>query len=477
MAKILGALALKTDTGALDQIDGSNLLEGDAALVVTDSKFYFYKLFDSDTTTEQVPYVIKPAFNGANKRWKLLDLGEINSNLNMNGILTVDGIISSGALDISTINFPGTTLTIKSGNTNVAVFDKVNNKLIINTFELLSNAVVPGLNVSLFNGKTEDTFVHTDAARPFLNPVVAPNATNDTELVNRGYVNNLFNSVEVSASTDFIVNNKLSVNKITSKDGADLVLYNNDTPVMTVLPNSVSFKQITSVESTNKVNGLNAEFIEDIPGVDLIVRDGSTSLTDNLNCFATEPISASHLTRKDYVDDAVTGILTGASLFTGNVSCSVSAPINASHFTRKDYVDIVTANLNNVINGTTAFTGNLRTTADAPTLSNHLTRKDYTDTAAGLSWETLAVSGAAEHLGQYFANTSSGAFSILLPSDPADYTRIKIVDLAGTFDVNNLTVKRNGSLIMGLAEDLVLNIKNVSLTFVYSGDTYGWKIV
>ena len=113
----------------------------------------------------------------------------------------------------------------------------------------------------------------------------------------------------------------------------------------------------------------------------------------------------------------------------------------------------------------------------SPTDNLQAATKGYVDAAAGGSWTTVTVATAAAAGVKYFANTSTAPFTITLPATPANNTSVYIADLAGTFDRNNLTVGRNSSLIMGLAEDLILNVKNVSITLVYSGSTYGWKLV
>ena len=115
--------------------------------------------------------------------------------------------------------------------------------------------------------------------------------------------------------------------------------------------------------------------------------------------------------------------------------------------------------------------------AGNPTTDLQAATKSYVDASGGGAWSTITTATAAAAGAKYFANTATAAFTITLPATPATNATIYIADLAGTFDRNNLTVARNSSLIMGLAEDLILNIKNVSITLVYSGVTYGWKLV
>jgi hypothetical protein len=115
--------------------------------------------------------------------------------------------------------------------------------------------------------------------------------------------------------------------------------------------------------------------------------------------------------------------------------------------------------------------------AGNPTTDLQAATKGYVDASGGGAWSTITTATTAVAGAKYFANTATSAFTLTLPATPATNATIYIADLAGTFDRNNLTVARNASLIMGLTEDLILNIKNVSVALVYSGVTYGWKLV
>lgn len=97
--------------------------------------------------------------------------------------------------------------------------------------------------------------------------------------------------------------------------------------------------------------------------------------------------------------------------------------------------------------------------------------------AGGYSFSTKTANFTAVNGSQLFCNTTSSAFTITLPATPSANNYVQIVDLAGTFNINPVTVGRNGEKIMGLAEDMVLNVVNASVTLVYSGSTYGWRIV
>jgi hypothetical protein len=106
--------------------------------------------------------------------------------------------------------------------------------------------------------------------------------------------------------------------------------------------------------------------------------------------------------------------------------------------------------------------------------------KSYVDTkvaTAGASFtpisaNTMAVAGTG-----YFANTSVAGFTLTLPSTPSVNDKVYVADLAGTFGVKPVTVARNGNKIMGNTEDILLNVNNVAVTFIYSGASFGWRLI
>ena len=95
---------------------------------------------------------------------------------------------------------------------------------------------------------------------------------------------------------------------------------------------------------------------------------------------------------------------------------------------------------------------------------------------AALDWEVVSANTTAQSNKGYMLDNSSAAYNITLPAAPTAGDTVAVGDLKGSFGVNNCTISRNGVLIQGIAEDLILDVKNQRVTLVYSGSTEGWII-
>lgn len=137
----------------------------------------------------------------------------------------------------------------------------------------------------------------------------------------------------------------------------------------------------------------------------------------------------------------------------------------------------VTAADGNVTTSGTLETGGNVIINATPTNATDATTVGYVRSKAIGTWSTKTANYTAVQDDFIWANTSAGAFTVTLPATPADNDKITIGDVAGSWATNKLTLGRNGKTIMGLAEDLVLDIKNITVEVIYSGSTYGWRIV
>ena len=101
--------------------------------------------------------------------------------------------------------------------------------------------------------------------------------------------------------------------------------------------------------------------------------------------------------------------------------------------------------------------------------------------SAGTDWQTgvvadgSTVTAAAAGEG-YFIDTTSFAHTLQLPASPTIGDEISIIDVAGTFDTNSLTVDRNGKPIAGAASNLTVSVERAGFTLVFYDNTQGWVL-
>ena len=121
--------------------------------------------------------------------------------------------------------------------------------------------------------------------------------------------------------------------------------------------------------------------------------------------------------------------------------------------------------------------------ADAGTSGDALTSNasgvlSWTTMSGGTSWQAVITADpATATAGEgYFCNTTSAAFTVSLPAGTIG-DEISIIDYAGTFDTNNLTVAPNGSeKIEGTAANLTVAVERAAFTLVFTDSTQGWLL-
>ena len=117
--------------------------------------------------------------------------------------------------------------------------------------------------------------------------------------------------------------------------------------------------------------------------------------------------------------------------------------------------------------------GDTITIPSGATLANSGTLTGF----ATISWQAVKTSGFTAVAGEgYFVDTSSAAITATLPSSATQGDEVSIIDYAGTFDTNNLTVGRNSHKIQGSAADLTVSTERAGFTLVYVDSTQGWLL-
>jgi len=136
-----------------------------------------------------------------------------------------------------------------------------------------------------------------------------------------------------------------------------------------------------------------------------------------------------------------------------------------------------------VLCGGTTATGAFQSIASVGTSGQVLTSNGAGalptfQTNTGLStWSTKTANYTAVSRDRLFADTSGGAFTITLPASPSAGDEVWIADAAGSFATYNLTIGRNSTNIMGLAENMTIGINYSTIHLAYEGATNGWRLV
>lgn len=88
--------------------------------------------------------------------------------------------------------------------------------------------------------------------------------------------------------------------------------------------------------------------------------------------------------------------------------------------------------------------------------------------------ETITTTSVNKTLSNLeYCTVTSGGLSLTLPTSPATGNKVMIGISSNYTDTNIL---RNGSNIMGLAEDMLIDIGYGTLTLIYINSTLGWRI-
>lgn len=95
---------------------------------------------------------------------------------------------------------------------------------------------------------------------------------------------------------------------------------------------------------------------------------------------------------------------------------------------------------------------------------------------AGAVTRTVSTTYSAQVNDRIFC--TAGGFTITLPNSATciDGDSIQVFDVTGVFGSSNVTIARNGAAnIQNLAQNLVLDVNNTSLTLLYTSAN-GWII-
>jgi len=92
-----------------------------------------------------------------------------------------------------------------------------------------------------------------------------------------------------------------------------------------------------------------------------------------------------------------------------------------------------------------------------------------------VDWESKSNDFTASAGKGYFCDTSSNDIDVTLPS-PTIGDTIRFLDVAGTFDTNDLTILNGSSKIQGVAANLDVATERAGFALVYYNSTQGWLL-
>jgi len=93
----------------------------------------------------------------------------------------------------------------------------------------------------------------------------------------------------------------------------------------------------------------------------------------------------------------------------------------------------------------------------------------------GVAWQAVQTTGFTAVAGKgYPCNTTAAAFTATFPASASVGDQIALVDYAGTFDTNNLTINPNGLKLKGATNNLLALTERQGVTLTYVDVTQGW---
>jgi len=94
-----------------------------------------------------------------------------------------------------------------------------------------------------------------------------------------------------------------------------------------------------------------------------------------------------------------------------------------------------------------------------------------------IAWQSVQTTGFTASAGRgYPCNTTSAAFTVTLPATPSVGDQVLLLDYAGTFATNNLTINPNGLKIQTGTGNRVIATNRIAITLTYVDSTQGWLL-
>ena len=412
---------------------------------------------------------IRTVFDGSNNATGLAEFqsGEFIG-------LTHGGLGAS--LSIGTV---GQVLKVNSGGTALE-FGNLSSTLTIRDDSSTTDIVTIGTDILSFAGGTGITSVITDNTVIFaIDNTVVTASTNNT------FTNKTFDANGTG-------------NSISNIEVADFASGVIDTDISTVSASDDTLASAKAIKAyvDSQVTAQDLDFQGDSGGALAIDLDSETltiaggtgidtsgsgnTLTVAIDNTVATLTGSQELTNKTLTSPVISSISNTGTLTLPTSTDTLVGRATTDTLTNKTLTSAV---LNTGVSGTAILDEDNMASNSATQLATQQSIKAYVDANAGggISWQTgvvadgSTVTAAAAGEG-YFIDTTSATHTLQLPSSPTIGDEISIVDVAGTFDTNSLTVDRNGKPIQGSAADLTVSVERAAFTLVFYNDTQGWVL-
>jgi len=254
--------------------------------------------------------------------------------------------------------------------------------------------------------------------------------------------------------------------------GSQIVTFPTDTEGLKIIFNGTTNAQTVQLKGASDT-GSGTTFSATDKGKKMVYMSGTDLIEVTL---ATDPAGSD--TQLQYNNSGAFGGAAGLTTDGTNLNILAQGDLRLQDTTGNEYVAHQAA-------GTTAtytitWPGAVATSNDQILTSTTAGVLSWVDNSGGTSWQAV-VTGATQTAvagNGYFIDTTSNACNLTLPGGTLG-DEVSVVDYAGTFDTNNLTVTPDtGEKIQGESADATLTVatERAGFTLAYSGASQGWLL-
>jgi hypothetical protein len=308
------------------------------------------------------------------------------------------------------------------GSNSGLAFDKASGSLNVST-----SIIVSGINLGAYANAAFNT-----ANAAFL----AANAATATDTTQNNSITAAFLAANAATATDTTQNN--SITAAFAAANAAFLAANSATTIDVTQNNSIT---AAFVRANNSINA-------------------NTGGTITGNVIISANLTASNIASQSYVQfgDGTKQFTANAGSGGGSSSSITNGTSNVSVASSGNVTVTVggTANVMTVSSVGTAITGTLSASGNV----------SFNQTIISISANTTAIS--------YASYVLTASLTLTLPASPSVGNWINFTNRSGT---TTSVIARNGSNIMGLAENMTLNSLNARATLAYTGASQGWVIM